>query len=72
VPVFAALQAVTPAVLTVQHLTSMTAATGGEWWRRGARSQPGIPVTVSVDNARDPRWALVPTVAETVGMEWLS
>jgi hypothetical protein len=71
VHVFAALHAVTHAVLTVQNLTYMTAETVGEWWRRLARSHPGIPVTVIVDNARDQRCALVHTVAETVGMEWL-
>jgi hypothetical protein len=36
-----------------------------------ASSPPGIPVPVILDTARDQRWALVQTVAETWGMEWL-
>lgn len=71
VHVLAALNAVTHAVLTVQNLTYMTAETGCELLRRWASSQPGIPVTVILDNARYQRCALVQTVAETLGIEWL-
>jgi transposase len=65
------LNAITHEVLTVQHLTYMTAETVCELWRLLASSQAGIPVTVILDNARDQRCALVQTVAETLGIEWL-
>jgi hypothetical protein len=60
--VFAALQAVTHEVLTVQHLPYMTAETVGEVWRLLASSQSGIPVPVILDNARYQRCALVQDV----------
>jgi hypothetical protein len=62
---------VTHEVLTVQHLTDITAETVCELLRRLASSQPGIPVTVILDNARYQRCALVQTVAETLGIELL-
>jgi hypothetical protein len=71
VHVLAALHAVTHEVLTVQHLTYITAQTVCELWRLLASSQSGIPVTVILDNARDQRCALVQTVADTLGIEWL-
>jgi transposase len=43
----------------------------GELWRLLAQSPPGGPVTVILDNARDQRCALVQTVAQTLGIEWL-
>ena len=69
--VLAALKAITHEVLTVQNLTYITAETVCELLRLLASSQPGIPVTVILDNARYQRCALVQTVAETLGMEWL-
>jgi hypothetical protein len=71
VNVLAALNAVTHEVLTVQNLTSITAETVCELLRRLASSQPGLPVTVILDNARYQRCALVQTVAETLGIELL-
>jgi transposase len=71
VNVLAALNAVTHEVLTVQNLTYITAETVCELLRRLASSQPGIPVTVILDNARYQRCALVQTVAETLGIELL-
>jgi hypothetical protein len=70
--VFAALHAITPEGLTVPHLTDMTAEPGCEVWRLFATAQPDIAVTVILDNARDQRCALVPSVAHTLGSEWLS
>ena len=58
-------------VLTVQNLTYITAETVCELLRRLASSQPGIPVTVILDNARYQRCALVQTVAATLGIELL-
>jgi transposase len=49
----------------------MTAETVCELWRLLASSQPGIPMTVILDNARYQRCALVQTVAETLGIELL-
>jgi transposase len=69
--VFAALHASTHEVLTVQHLTYITAETVCALWRLLASSQASMPVTVIWDNARDQRGALVHTVAETLGIEWL-
>jgi hypothetical protein len=69
VHVLAALKASTHEILTVQHRTYRTAETVCEVWRLLARSHTGLPVTVSVDNARYQRCALGQTVAEPVGME---
>jgi transposase len=71
VNVLAALNAVTHEVLTVQNLTYITAETVCALLRRLASSQPGIPVTVILDNARYQRCALVQAVAETLGIELL-
>ena len=71
VHVLAALQAIPHAVLAVQNLTYSTAETVCELWHRFASSQPGIPVTVILDHARDQRCTLVQTVAQTLGIEWL-
>ena len=68
--VFAALPAITHEGWTVPQLTYMSAETGCEVWRLLAHSQPGCPVTVSVDKARAQRCALGQTVAPTVGMAW--
>jgi transposase len=71
VNVLAALNAITHQVLTVQNLTYITAETVCELLRLVASSQPGIPVTIILDNARYQRCALVQTVAQTLGIELL-
>ena len=69
--VLAALNAITHEVLTVQNLTYITAETVCELLRLLANAQPGIPVTVILDNARYQRCALVQSVAQTLGIELL-
>jgi transposase len=69
--VLAALNAITHEVLTVNNLTYITAETVCELLRLLAGSQPGIPMTVILDNARYQRCALVQTVAQTLGIELL-
>jgi transposase len=69
--VLAALNAITHEVLTVQNLTYITAETVCELLRLLASSQPDMPVTVILDNARYQRCALVQTVAQTLGIELL-
>ena len=64
VNVLAALHAITHDVFTVQNLTYMTAETVCELLRLLAGTQPGIPMTVILDNARDQRCALVQAVAQ--------
>ena len=71
VNVLAALKAITHEVCTVQNPPYMTAETVCELLRLLAQSQPGCPVTVILDKARYQRCALVQTVAQTLGMEWL-
>jgi transposase len=71
VNVLAALNAITHEVLTVQNLTYITAETVCELLRLLANAQPGIPVTVILDNARYQRCALVQSVAQTLGIELL-
>jgi transposase len=71
VNVLAALNAITHEVLTVQHLTYITAETVCELLRLLAGTQPGIPITVILDNARYQRCALVQTVAQELGIEVL-
>jgi len=69
--VLAALNALTHEVVTVKHLTYITAETVCELLRLLASSQPGIPITVILDNARYQRCALVQTVAQALGIELL-
>jgi hypothetical protein len=71
VNVLAALNAITHQVLTVQNLTYITAETVCELLRLVASSQPGLPVTIILDNARYQRCAVVQTVAQTLGIELL-
>ncbi len=71
VNVLAALNAITHDVLTVQNLTYITAETVCELLRLLAGTQPGLPMTVSLDNARYQRCALVQAVAQEVGIELL-
>jgi hypothetical protein len=59
-------------VLTVPHLTAMTAEPGGEVWRLFATAPPDIPVPVLLDKAREQRCALGQSVAPTLGSAWLS
>lgn len=69
--VLAALNAITHEVLTVKNLTYITAETVCELLRLLAGSQPGIPITVILDNARYQRCALVQAVAQGLGIELL-
>jgi hypothetical protein len=71
VHVLAALNAITHDVLTVQNLTYITAETVCELLRLLAGTQPGLPMTVILDNARYQRCALVQAVAQEVGIELL-
>ena len=71
VNVLAALNAITHEILTVQNLTYITAETVCELLRLLASSQPCIPVPVILANARYQRWALVQTVAATLGIALL-
>jgi transposase len=69
VNVLAALNAITHEVFTVQNLTYITAETVCELLRLLAGTQPGIPMTVILDNARYQRCALVQALAQELGME---
>jgi transposase len=71
VNVLAALNAITHDIFTVQNLTYITAETVCELVRLLAGTQPGIPITVILDNARYQRCALVQTVAQELGIELL-
>ena len=69
VNVLAALNAITHEIFTVQNLTYVTAETVCELLRLLAGTQPGIPMTVILDNARYQRCALVQAVAHELDME---
>jgi transposase len=71
VKVLAALNAITHEVFTVQNLTYITAETVCELLRLLAGTQPGLPITIILDNARYQRCALVQTVAQELGIELL-
>jgi transposase len=71
VNVLAALNAITHEVFTVQNLTYITAETVCELLRLLAGTQPGLPITIILDNARYQRCALVQTVAQELGIELL-
>jgi transposase len=71
VNVLAALNAITHEVFTVQNLTYITAETVCELLRLLAGTQPGIPMTVILDNARYQRCALVQAVAQDLDIELL-
>ena len=70
VTVLAAVHASTHERVTVQHLTDSTAETVGAWWCLLAGSWPGLPMTVVLENARDQRCAVVPSVAPHLHLEW--
>jgi transposase len=69
VNVLAALNAITHEVFTVQNLTYITAETVCELLRLLAGTQPGIPMTIILDNARYQRCALVQAVAQELRIE---
>jgi transposase len=71
VNVLAALNAITHEIFTVQNLTYITAETVCELLRLLAGTQPGIPMTVILDNARYQRCALVQAVAQELDIELL-
>lgn len=71
VNVLAALNAITHEIFTVQNLTYITAETVCELLRLLAGTQPGLPMTVILDNARYQRCALVQAVAQELDMELL-
>jgi hypothetical protein len=62
--VLAAFNALTPELFTVDHLTYMTAETVCALWRQRTAAHQGIPISVSLDNARYQRYALVQAVAQ--------
>ena len=70
--VLAAVHAITHELFTVEKLPSMTAATVCELLRLLAGASQGLPMTIRLDNARDQRGTLVPSVAEALGIERLS
>lgn len=61
----AAWHAITHEVWTVTHLTDMTAETVCEWLALLAGTDPDLPITIIVDNARYQRCIRVQTVAQT-------
>ena len=69
--VLAALNAITHAIFTVQHLTYVTAATVCELLRLLAGAYPGQLITSIVDNAQYQRCALVQEVTASLGIELL-
>jgi transposase len=69
--VLAAWHATTKEIVTVQHLPSVTAETVCEWLRRRAGTDPAVPSTIVLDNAREQKCALVQDLARTLGMAWL-
>jgi transposase len=69
--VLAALKAMTHEVVTVRHLTYITAETVCELLPLLVGSSPGIPITVILENARYQRCVLVQSVAQRLGIELL-
>jgi len=69
--VLAALNATTHEVVTVKNLTYITAQTVCEVLRLLAGCHLGSPLTLILDNARYQRCALVPTLAQELGIELL-
>ena len=69
--VLAALNATTHALFTVQNLTYITSATVCELLQLLASAQPGVPLTVVLDNARYQRCQLVQNLAQSLGIELL-
>lgn len=62
--VLAALKAISHELVTVENLTSITAESVCELLRLVAGAQPGVPITLILDNARYQRCALVQAVAQ--------
>ena len=69
--VLAALNAITHAIFTVQHLTYVTAATVCELLRLLAGAYPGQLITIILDHARYQRCALAQGVAASLDIELL-
>jgi transposase len=66
----AAWHATTPAILTVQHLTDVTAETVCALLRRLAGASPALPITIVRDHARDHKCALGQELARSLGIAW--
>lgn len=71
VHVLAALHATTQEIVTVQHLTDVTAETVWELLRVLAGASPAGPITIVRDNARYQQGALVQERAQNLGIELL-
>jgi transposase len=71
VNVLAALNATTHELFPVTNLTSITSMTVCELLRLLAGSQPGVPLTIVLDNARYQRCQLVQNLAQSLGIELL-
>ncbi len=71
VKVLAALNATTRELFTVHNLTYLTSVTVCELLRLIAGAQPGVPLTLVLDNARYQRCKLVPPLAQSLGIELL-
>jgi len=69
--VLAALHATTKEIVTVQNLTYVTAETVCELLRLLAGTQPALPITIVLDNARYQKCALVQDLARSLGIELL-
>ena len=69
--VLAALNAMPHELVTVEHLTYITAETVCELLRLIAGTYQGIPITIILDNARYQRCVLVQAVAQELGIELL-
>lgn len=66
----AAWHATTPAIVTVQHLTDVTAETVCALLRRLAGASPALPITIVRDHARDQQGALGQELARSLGLAW--
>jgi transposase len=69
--VLAALNATTKEIFTVRNLTYVTAETVCELLRLLAGADPGMPITIVLDNARYQKCALVQELAASLGIELL-
>jgi transposase len=69
--VLAALNATTRDIFTVTTLTYITSETVCEFLRLLAGVHPGVPLTIVLDNARYQWWALVQSLAQTLGIALL-
>jgi transposase len=68
VNVLAALNPISHAIFTIENLTYMTSEIVCELLRLLARTHPGLPITMILDNAHYQRFALVQTIVREWGI----